>query len=385
MLGKLFARTSKEKIVAIADVGSGSVAFMIARVPSHGPTVVLAAERAALPIEERTPRAAVTGLSSELMRIGQKVLGTYNAKKDAPKPQQIICLIRAPWTRSVATSGYTRFDKDGVVTAETLKTLAREALSHAGGSGNVDFLEAGVAGIELNGYPTRNPEGKRAHEIRVTALVSECDKEVRAAVERALEGILPHVPRTLRSGARALVSVLKEYSSAQDYVVVGMGGEATTVLSVREGTLTEQCLVYEGTNSILRRISKGGLPEETLGLIRMIARDQCTSPACEAVETALASAEPELVKKFGESLAKCSARHRLPNTLFLLAPEDMVPWLEKFLARIDFTQFTSTAQPFSVRSLSLKDMSEWAVSVPRVNLDSGLATAAAFVNIEERS
>lgn len=141
-------------------------------------------------------------------------------------------------------------------------------------------------------------------------------------------------------------------------------------------------MVPEGIYSVLRRLSKAGMPEEILGLVRMIARDDCTSEACNAVEAALAKAEPELVKIYGEGMAKCAATRRLPNKLFLVTHQDMALWLKRFFERIDFTQFTKTAQPFEVTALAPKDMEMWVKPAPGVSLDCGLAVPSALVNIE---
>ena len=46
---------------------------------------------------------------------------------------------------------------------------------------------------------------------------------------------------------------------------------------------------------------------------------------------------------------------RLPNTLLLLADTDVAPWLQKFFQRIDFSQFTATAQPFMVDVISASE------------------------------
>ncbi len=85
---------------------------------------------------------------------------------------------------------------------------------------------------------------------------------------------------------------------------------------------------------------------------------------------------------FGETLGACAAARRLPTNLILCAHPDVAPWLSKFFSRIDFSQFTVTAQPFSVTVLDPALLAEIVRPEPGVVLDSGLAIGCGFVNIE---
>lgn len=381
-----FLGRGKRAIVAVADVGSGSAGFAILEVPKHGPSVVHAAERVMLPIEKRDAKAAMSAIASELERLGGKILGAYAATHPGARhPERLLCVIRAPWTRSQSVRETKSFAKETLIADTTIKELAKAALQDATDIAKEEFLDATVARIELNGYPTRKPAGKRARDIAITTLVSGCEGDVRAAVEHALEAVLPHTPRTLRSGSRALLSVLREYSPKQEYVIADVGGEGTTMIAVRDGAPAEQAIVAEGIYSIVRRLSSKAMPEEAFGMMRMMAREECTSPACEALMQELARIEPELVKAFGEAMAKCAALRRLPNTLFVVTHPDMASWLTAFFARIDFTQFTQTAQPFEVKALSPAEMAAWVVPARGITLDCALAVPAALVNIESAS
>ncbi|MBI4087936.1 hypothetical protein HY418_00965 [Candidatus Kaiserbacteria bacterium] len=382
-----FSKGAKQKVVAVADVGSGSAGFAVLEVPAKGPSIVHAAERAILPIEQRSPEVAIAAVGAELQRVGEKMLKAYTERKarNTPLPESVLCVIRAPWTRSQAVREATRFEKETLIGPSLVSDLAKKALQHVSGIEKNDYLDATVARVELNGYPTKKPEGKHAHEIAVTALISGCDPAIRAAVEHSLEALMPHTPRILRSGSRALLSVMREYSPGQDYVIIDMGGEGATIIAVRDGAPAEQSIVSEGIYSVLRRLSGAGMPEEVLGMMRMIARDQCTSTACEATAQALARIEPELVKAFGEGMAKCALLRRLPNSLFVVTHPDMALWLSQFFSRIDFTQFTQTAQPFVVKVLAPKNMAAWVSPASGITLDCGMAVPAALVNIEAGS
>src|SRR3989344_4362182 len=220
MFGSFLKKPGGKKVVAVADIGSGSAGFAVLEVPAKGPAVVQVAERAILPIEKRSAEAAIAAIGGELERVGQKMLTTYATKRPGGgHPEMLLCVIRTPWTRAQAVRESKHFGEDTHIVGGMVSELARVALDQASEIDKKGFLDATVARIELNGYPTKKPEGKRAHDIEVTALVSGCDPGIRAAIEHSLETILPHTPHTLRSGSPAALSGLRENAASHEYVL----------------------------------------------------------------------------------------------------------------------------------------------------------------------
>jgi hypothetical protein len=270
------------------------------------------------------------------------------------------------------------------VTQSMIGALAKQALEKQTQLDSKNILEASVVRVELNGYPTGAPLGKRAHELEVWALVSDCDAALRAQVQAGLQNLFPHLTPAFRSSTRAALAALRERSgSERDYLIVDVVSESTTLVAVRDGAIAEQHLVAEGVRSILKRIAPAGMAEETLSLIRMLGREQCSTAACEEIQSSMAKIEPELVRSFGEGMTACAAIRRLPNKLILIAQPDILPWLSKFFSRIDFTQFTLTTQPFSVETVGLDNLSAWVAPGRGAVPDTGVALAVALVNSEQ--
>ena len=162
-----------------------------------------------------------------------------------------------------------------------------------------------------------------------------------------------------------------------------MASEGSNFMVVRDSVTTEHGVSTEGKTTILKRISPDGMMEHTVTLLRLIARGECHDPACEALSVAMAKTEPELVRVFGEVIAKLVSRRRLPNHLILATHDDLAPWLSTLFSRIDFAQFTTTTQPFTVRALKPADFAHQILQDNNVRADSALLTAAALVHIEE--
>lgn len=374
---------AREKIIAVADIGSGSAGLAIVSVPQNGPVRIRAAERRFLPLEERTPEAIVAAVGTHLKEAGQHVLASLQ-KNGIPMPQSVYAIIRAPWTRSKTVQARTKFSKVTRITTKLVGGLAKQALGSDTEFDKNRILEAGVVRVEVNGYPTNQPEGKSGTELSAAVLISDCDAGLRTSVTSALEQLFGARTIIIRSGVHAILSVMRNKPDASgDFLVIDMASEGTNLIVIRDGVTTDHATIADGKNSILKRISAGGMPDDVLTLLRLIARGECHDPACEAVAVAMAKAEPELVRAFGEVIAKLVARQRLPNHLILATHDDLIPWLSSLFSRIDFAQFTTTTQPFTVVALRPVDFARWALPDTGVRVDTGILIAAALVNIEQ--
>ena len=371
-----------EKIVAVADIGSGSAGFAIVAVPKRGPARLLAAKRSILPLEEREPAAIVAAIGRHLSETGQQVLADYR-KGGGPQPSSVYAVIRAPWTQSKTVNARTAFPKPTKVTAAMIGNLAQQAMASVSVE-KAAVLEAGVIRVELNGHPTSKPVGKPCSELSVAALLSACEPELRQSVTDALQQLFGARRITLRSGVHAILSVMRGSPDVpEDFLVVDMASEGTNFMVVRDSVTTEHGSSTEGKTTILKRISTDGVLQHTLTHLRLLARGECDDPTCDALNAAMAKTEPELVRIFGEVIAKLISRRRLPNHLILATHDDLASWLTALFSRIDFAQFTTTTQPFVVRALKPGDFTDRVRPEPDVHIDSAMLTAAALVHIEE--
>lgn len=384
----LFSRTrSSKKIVAVADIGSASVAISLLSVHADGPAELMYEHRSSLPFEDRTEDATIKGIVAAMKEVGEKTLASAVAGSALAKSvTHCYAIINAPWARTKTVSLSATTPQDERVTSAMISELAQRAILSEKEFSRDRLIESSVVRVELNGYPTSQPVGKYAHRITVSALLSDCVPEIRQGIEDEFKHLFPKAEIVKRSGFRALISssrLVPEISS--DFVAIAVMGETTSIVVVRDGLASQHALVPEGIRSIVKRISAKGLQEETLSLLRMIERDECSSDVCDEISKSMAKVEIELARVFGENLTKIATPIRLPPDLVLITHDDLRPWLAKFFSRIDFTQCTSTAQPFSVYALSQQDLRREVTLRDDAALGIEMSLACALVNSEERS
>src|SRR3989344_5540913 len=246
------------KIIAVADVGSGSAGVAILRTSPNGSAQILAAERLALSFEERSPEATVAGIIAQVESAAQKALSAYTAKGGSKQAHMssLYAVIRPPWTRSKTLQAVTEFQTETRIEEHMIDTLAKEALKTDSEFDHANIIETSVIRVELNGYATARPSGKHARHIAVFLIISDCDPRIRQGVSEALTRTFACAAPTFRSGTRALLSVLRESKLLpKDCFVVNMASQGTSLMGVRKGVVVETSLVPEGARSILRRVA----------------------------------------------------------------------------------------------------------------------------------
>ncbi len=377
---------SREKIIAVADVGGGRAAIAVIAVKKGVPARVITTQSSILSFADRSEGAKKSGIAAQVAAAGEKIQKAYapHLQRGLAHVSELYVILHAPWVLSKTRRAHTILREETRITDRAISSVAENILASEPDFDRKNLIfEATVMRTELNGYPCAQPIGKHAESLTVYALLSEGTMEMRSEITSSLQKIFPHISPVFRSATRATITVLHEVMGEEkDYFVVNMIGDVTTLTAVRDGVVAEHEIVPEGMHTLIKRIANSGMPEETLSMMRMLAQDQCSDPACDSIRAAITRSEPELVRAFGESIGKCAAERRLPNTLVLVAHPDLSLWLSKFFSRIDFAQFTLTTQPFTVRTLQSKDFASFVQLDDGVVLDSELALACGLVHIE---
>lgn len=379
MLGFHFGR-KREKIVAIIDVGSSSVAVAIVALSPDASANVCVSLRRTLSFEKREPRATVHAIIMLMRETLSQVAQEYSKSVGARTIDECHAIFHTPWVRSRSIVATNNFNAPTRITDDLIVSLAQKAIRTEIGVDYTALFESTVTNVALDGYYTNAPVGKTASRIGVTCLLSDGNANIIKATQGALQTICANTPN-LHSSIRSVYATMKKLSpELLDYVIVDIEDDATCVTTIRDGAIAEQSNVSEGLRSLLERIGCNGLLEDTLSTVRMVTNDACSSTACITTKNAMIRIEPDIVRVFAESMARMSTARKLPNTIVLIAHADLREWLAQCFTRIDFAQFTFTARPFTVETLSSEELSSFVRGSVDHKIDSGIAIATSVVN-----
>ncbi len=384
-MSALLFRQSKSKPIAIVDIQTGSVSMAIV-LPQKGAQIrVLAHEKTDLSFEDRTAEATAAALAGQIDEVGKKIIASYaEIQKKYGSVTQTYVVINTPLMHSETTRIVSSFEKETLITQGMIAEMAKKAFEEGKDTTPSDVLEASIIRVELNGYVTAHPEGKHALKISVYAIVSRCDPSIRVIVQESLQKIFA-VPIVFRSQLRTILSVVGATASfPSNYCVIDITRESTTIANIHTGLSVGNATINEGLLSITKRIAGNGMIEETLGLLHMVTDDTCTSSVCTTIHDAVTKAEPDLVRVFATEMVSLVSSRYLPTTLILLCDDVLTPWFTELFSRIDFTQFTTTTQPFEVRAFDMSSLGSFLEPVSGTPLPMRLALAAALVHIESQ-
>ena len=359
------------KVVCIVSAASDGATVCYARTGKDKPHV-LYAKRALLPLEDRSDeqiRVAIVNTIDTLLK--------DTANRFAPDSIHVV--VHEPWSRFGTASGSVVFEKERSITKALIDEVARSALEKI----QEKDAEAGVVRVFLNGYPTERPLGKRAHSLETIVFGGSVLQLFRTAAEHSIGSYFPGRRVHFHTGARVVLTVAHErMPQLNRFVVLSIRGMSECMV-IRHETETQYGTSKEGVGTILKHVAPHGLPEETLSLFRMAESDFCSTDTCNAMKDVVARAEPELVRSFGDMFAALASTRRLPNDMLLFAPAELMPWLSHFFTRIDFSQFTTTTQPFSIQTMHQADIDGLASFEAGIVGDAMIATTAAAVNMFE--
>ena len=366
----------RKEIHAVLDISPGGAAIAVLSQSGSGAAEVLSQGSSALSLEPRTAEQAKGLIEGQIKEAAEISLKLLSATGRSGPIARVYVVVHAPWCETQIVSARKQFEKEQRIQSQIIGALAQESVARV----TTTTIEKSVIQVSLNGYPTGRPENKFARDLAVTSIVSSCDEAVVRATEGAVRQAFPVAQIVWRSATRAALSLAREARLGSEFLIVDVGSDDTHILSYREGT-ADQLVIPEGTRTILAKAAAGKSPEEVLGFLRMMTRDACSSDACDAIRTGLASAEPDLVRVFGESIAKISGARKVPNDVILLCHPDLEDWMTSFLSRIDFAQFSVTSLPLSLYTPERLDVGRWVAGAQSAD---ALTVAAALVNIESR-
>lgn len=368
----------RQRTAAVVDVSPGGASAAIISVRNGQRSNIYAVGKSALSLEDRTDDQARAVIASQVEEACSQASRAYERLGHSEPITEAYIFMHAPWAKTHMVSGEHLYDANVRVQSAHIAEIVKEAI---GSSKDIDLrnlLEGSVVRVDLNGYPTKEPEGKDAERIRVIAIATEADAQLKNSIAGAVHRSFPVARPQWRTALRAYLRIVRNLMQKDSCLIVDVGTDDTHLVAVHDGAL-EQLIIPEGTRTILKRVASGRPPEEVLGYMRMLSRDACSSEACDALRQSIATTEPELVRIFGEAMAKMATAQKIPNDVLLVASPDLDTWLSAFLSRIDFAQFSLTSLPLAVQSASTLEMSGW---VTGDELVGPHALESVLVNIE---
>jgi hypothetical protein len=385
------AQSKKGKIVALFDIGTSVVSGALVSLPATKDErpVILYTTHAPIPVQEEF----------EFKRFFQLVLAAFDetassltkARPEIGMPKEVHCFLSSPWyasqTRSIKLTRPKPFSFTKKFARELierdLKSFEGTYLKNYSDIGSpVDIIENKIIEIQLNGYKTSVPFGKKARELAMHLYFSVGSHALLQSLEHLLHRSFAITPITFHSFAFASYIVAREIIPEPGFLLVDISGEMTDISIIKEGVLIESVSYPSGKNAIIRDLSIAfALGEkEVLSLLNAYEAGHLENAMAARVERVLSRAGKRWSRQFEEGLFQLSNHDRIPESLALSIDDDVARLFKTAIEAGEYSQYMRTSGKFSVILLQYETLRAFCKVHDAAGRDLFLMIEALFVN-----
>lgn len=327
---------TKERLIAIFDIGSGSVGGALATIPIDGKGVPVILKSARTEISFKNELDFDVFLNDMLIALESTAAQLYKAKIGAP--QEIFCVMASPWylseTRIIKMSrehpfAFTKNLADELFQKEITSLNDMYKKKYGGVDSIPEIIEHHIMGVSLNGYPIADPLGKKSRSVEMNMIISLSPKVCLESIRKALSKTYHSTPVLFSSFAVAsYIAVRDRYVTPDSYLLLDVSGEITDVGIVSKGILNATLSFPFGKKTFFKymcskleielRDAQELFSLYNSGIISDKFKDKLV-PLFKSIENSWSEAFRQCISTLPHTLT-------LPGTIFLTADTDMRGW-----------------------------------------------------------
>jgi len=211
-------------------------------------------------------------------------------------------------------------------------------------SKNVDFYNHKVnlfdrhtVGVFANGYPTRNPLGKKMFDLNIQSLTSVISSQTQEAFEHVVERAFHRKPIFLSNTFVAYNALVNTLPDQDDAIIVDISGELTELFVVMSDHLKHISSIPIGVNHLIRDLSQSlSLPFlKARSAMNMHQEGKLEKKYTKNIQSHFKKSFKIWLREFYSMLDSCTAEGLLPSTIILCAPDDLSLWMEEHILESD--------------------------------------------------
>lgn len=265
----LFSSTKKERLVAVFDVGSGSVGGAIVKLPKEGeidkkrPEIISSVR---FDIKSKSDyKVDFESFTKDMLNaLGKTANSLFNLKIGAPN--EIFCMLASPWydseIKTIKESNLKKIKIDNNfidrLTKKETEIIAKEY--------NYRFplvkdkrlvIEQYVSSFILDGILTSNPFNKKARNIEMSLVVSASPKELIGRIKEVIKKSFSTEKIDFMSFASASYLAIRDnFEVNKDtYFLVDIAGQTTDLVAVEKGFIKAFKSFPFGSNNLYRYLA----------------------------------------------------------------------------------------------------------------------------------
>lgn len=381
-------RKDAERVVAIFDIGSGSIGGAFVGITAGESPEILFTVRRDIPFQEKLNfRRFLDAMTKTLEEIA-KSLKESGVGLHA---EEAYCVLASPWyasqTRLVRFAQETPF----TVTKSGLDELVQKEISALRDSKMFDRAKMGEAlpeimetknlQIKLNGYETKDPLKKKTSELELALYISMVPANIRRTISASIGKFWKPWNVHFSSFSLAAFETLREtFPDDRSFLFADISGEVTDISLVRNGVLFESLSFPSGKNFLIRGLLHKTKTSAMLvnSELDLYAKHESTLEHAKQINDVLGESTKEWQGFFGDALTQLALEFPIPRTIFYTADNNVAEWLGGAIREEGARRFSREEGAFRVISLSDTFLSKHIRTALPDFQDSFLAIEAIF-------
>lgn len=349
-MGFLFTSSKKEKIVAIFDIGSGSVGGAIVRIPTDGKgvPVILRSVRTEIRFREDTNSDFNLFMKDMIYALYLSANSLYNKKAGAP--DEIICVLASPWYLSETRTVKMSREKPFIFTKRLASELIHKEISgltelYKDKYGNLEsapqMIEQHTMAVLLNGYSINDPLGKKCRFLEINMVISLAPSLCLDKIRETLSKIFHHTKVTFSSFTLATYLAIRDkYVTPDSYLLLDISGDITDVGIVTKGVLKSVLSFPFGKKTFFKYMCTKLEIElrDAEELFKLSNDNNLSAPFKQKVIPLFKSIENSWGEAFRQCINTLPRTLILPSTIFLTTDNDIKNWFANVLRSQEYIQ-----------------------------------------------
>lgn len=363
--------TAKEELrrFAVFDISSGSVGGMIVESEKENPLIILSKHRAHSNFLADVDYEAFVRAEKGALKI---VAGKL--KKDCPDNiDGVLGVFGSPWFIAETKTVKVEREKPFTVTenffdeiiADEKVALEEKFRGRLAGpekaSQKPEIIEQKFLKTNLNGYQTNLPIDKIARTVESEIYMSLGDEKTMKTFSLDIQNFFGSQKIVFRTWPYVIYHTVSSLLNSMDgFILVGISGETTDIILVRDEAIEELITFPRGNNTLMRGIVSvfNTFPKEVHSLINSYLEGHLDTGDQEKMIKAIDVARADWCEHFTNSFELIKDKAPFPQDVYLIGGGIGKKFIE-CLEDEHFASFTALGKPFNVSSFGYQALAHF--------------------------
>jgi hypothetical protein len=342
-----FIKKNKESYSLVFDIGSGSVSGGIVRFTEKAGVQMVHYAKEIIPFQEQISvpkhlelmKATLTTLAGKIQSEGLKKINSK--EKGNILMDRVFYVFSSPWSTSQTKTIRIKEAKAFKVTENYLNKMIDEQekkfkteISEIG-----KIIEKKIIQVKINGYAVNDFYNKTTKDLEVSVFFTVVPEEILKNVGDAVAKTFNIKNVWCHSLALSVFSLIRNlFPQKDDFIHIDVSEEMTDIFIIKDNIIASTATLPLGRNDFIRELSAILKVSEIIAdsMIKMHCAKSNDEFASLKLAVAMDQAAKNWMTKMFEVLDSFKKDMFISDTIFLIANNDLTPFLKDKLQKQDF-------------------------------------------------